>query len=90
MTFQCLPTGEIRCLWTDELPLRELGGEIQVARASNVDWDAAAGEWVVSVHGTELFRNASREVCLGWEHEHDELILDLSSDHAEENHQTAA
>lgn len=83
MTFQCLPTGEIRCLWTDELPLRELG-EIQVARASNVDWDAAAGEWVVSVAGIELFRNASREVCLGWEHEHDELILDLASEHAEE------
>lgn len=82
MTIQCLPSGEILCLWTDEIPLRELGS-VAVARASNVDWDAAAGEWVVAVHGQELFRNASREVCLDWEHEHDELILNLNQpDHA--------
>ena len=78
MTFQCLPSGEIRCLWTDEIPLRELG-TCTVERASNVEWDAAAGEWTVAVLGQELFRHASRDTCLTWEHENDELILNLNN-----------
>ena len=40
--------GDIQCLYTDSLPLRELG-KMTVARASNVEFDTTNGTWSVKL-----------------------------------------
>jgi hypothetical protein len=69
------PDGSIEGLYTDTVPLKKLG-EINVARATHVEFDGSAQEWVVSLpDGTEVFRNESREVALGLERTFCEALL---------------
>lgn len=83
MTIDITPAGEVRCLYTEAIPLQELG-PLHVRRASNVEFDASTQAWVVRVAGCDLFRDPSRQACLDWEHQHDETILDAAGAEAPE------
>ena len=63
--------GTARCLWTEAVPLQELG-RLQVDRASQVEFNSAAQMWEVrlaSNPGVVAFSHSSRAVCLHWERE---------------------
>ena len=63
------PDGTARCLWTEAVPLRELG-RLGIQRASTVEFNAATQEWevrLVSSPETVAFSHQSREACLAWE-----------------------
>ena len=63
-------TGKAHCLWTDVLALRALG-RVTVRRASDVEFDAATGEWAAVETGTGavIARDQSRQACLDAERE---------------------
>jgi hypothetical protein len=75
MTFRITSEGVILTLWTDLIDLRLLG-DCEVERASTIDFDHATQKWVVRVEHSELFTHESREVCLQWEHDNEDTILD--------------
>lgn len=61
--------GVARCLWSDAIPLAELG-TLEVTRASRVEFNADAQQWEVrlaSEPGRVAFRHANRATCLKWE-----------------------
>ena len=61
------PDGTAGGLYTEAIPLRELG-RLSIRRASTIEFDDAAQQWVVrSPSGTELFRDPARQRCLDWE-----------------------
>jgi hypothetical protein len=63
--------GTARCLWTEAVPLQELG-RLEVHRASQVEFNPAKQNWEVrltSNPGAVAFSHASRETCLHWERE---------------------
>ena len=63
------PDGMGRCLWTEAVPLHELG-RLEVQRASTVEFNPAAQQWEVRLaSGSEsvAFSHPSRETCLQWE-----------------------
>jgi len=69
------PDGTVEGLYTDVIPLRELG-KVYVARATNVEFDDSAQKWVVTLpDGTELYKHESREQALNWEHVYCDLLL---------------
>jgi len=41
------PDGTVHALYTDLIDLRAFGGEIEINRASHVEWDATLGGWTV-------------------------------------------
>ncbi len=54
------PDGTVRTLWSDVLPLREVG-RVTMERASNVEWDEARQMWVARTpDGRELAASTSR------------------------------
>jgi len=60
--------GDIMTLYTDEIDLYELGVIGEVRRASQVEFDGAAQEWMVLTPGGEVVhRNKSRERAIEWE-----------------------
>ena len=64
--------GTASCLWTEALPLHELG-RLEVQRASMVEFNGDTQLWevrLVSDQNTLAFSNASREACLEWENHH--------------------
>ena len=64
--------GTVRFLHTDEIPPATLAGA-QVARASEIEWDAATARWAVRItlpgqHTPEtVFAHELRHVCVQWE-----------------------
>ena len=67
ITFQS--DGAVNCLWTEAIPLHELG-LLEVQRASTIEFDAAQQVWEVrltSNPGTVAFSHVSRAICLDWE-----------------------
>jgi len=65
------PDGTARCLWTDLVPLHELGW-LDVQRASTVEFNSVTQLWEVRLASdtdTVAFSNHSRETCLNWERE---------------------
>ncbi len=63
------PDGAARCLWTEAVPLHELG-RLEIQRASTVEFDPASQEWEVRLASDPdvvAFSHASRETCLQWE-----------------------
>ena len=63
--------GTARCLWTEAVPLQELG-VLDVHRASQVEFNASKQVWEVrlaSNPGVVAFAHSSRAVCLHWERE---------------------
>lgn len=71
------PDGSAQCLYTEVIPLKEIG-KIKVDRASNVEYDAANEIWEVRHRSTRflLFCHESRQRCLEWEHDNDLLLLE--------------
>ena len=62
--------GEAHCLWTEALPLHELG-RLTIQRAYSVEFDNAAQAWrVFDREGDCLLCSPSRETCLVWETKH--------------------
>jgi hypothetical protein len=63
------PDGSVRCLYSELLPLSELG-QLEVSRASNVEFNAQSQEWEVrlaSEPGRVAFSHQSRSTCIAWE-----------------------
>lgn len=61
--------GTARCLWTEAVPLQELGA-LEIHRASQVEFNPAEQVWEVrltSNPGVVAFSHSSRETCLQWE-----------------------
>ncbi len=70
-TISFAPDGIARCLWTEALPLHELG-RLDIHRASTVEFDEVKQQWEVrlaSNPGAVAFSDSSREHCLNWERE---------------------
>jgi hypothetical protein len=63
--------GTAHCLWTEAVPLQELG-RLQVYRASQVEFNPTKQEWEVRLESNPTavaFSHSSRETCLRWERE---------------------
>ena len=61
------PDGTARCLWTEVVPLHELG-YLEVNRGSNIEFNNAAQQWEVKdLKGKVRFFAKSRLACLEWE-----------------------
>lgn len=61
--------GTARCLWTEAVPLRELG-RLDIQRASTVEFNPTGQVWEVRLasHPEAVgFAHPSRETCLHWE-----------------------
>ena len=66
-TITFTPDGTARCLWTEALPLHELG-RLEITRASNLEFNNAAQQWEVKDRkGKVRFFARSRSACLEWE-----------------------
>jgi hypothetical protein len=63
------PDGTAHCLWTEALPLFELG-RLQLTRAGNIELNNATRHWEVQDRkGRVWFIAESRAACLEWEDE---------------------
>ncbi len=61
------PDGTARCLWTEAVPLHELG-RLDVQRASSIEFNNTTQQWEVSDRkGKVRFFAKSRTTCLEWE-----------------------
>ncbi len=63
------PDGTARCLWTEALPLNEIG-RLDIQRASTVEFDLTTQQWEVRLASNPevvAFSHSSRETCLQWE-----------------------
>ncbi len=61
------PDGTALCLWTEAVPLHELG-QLEITRASTIEFNNAAQKWEVRDRkGRVRFIAKSRSACLEWE-----------------------
>jgi hypothetical protein len=61
--------GTAHCLWTEALPLHELG-RLEITRASNIEFNNTTQNWEVKDRaGRVRFTARSRSACLEWEQE---------------------
>ena len=63
------PDGAGRCLWTEAVPLHELG-RLDIQGAIAVEFEPSKQEWEVrlaSEPDVVAFSHPSRETCLDWE-----------------------
>lgn len=69
------PDGTARCLWTEAVPLHELG-RLAIQRALSVEFDNRAQAWrVFDPMGDCLYCSPSRDTCLAWEQKHLNWVL---------------
>ena len=68
--------GTAKTLWTDVLPLHELG-LLSVDRASTIEFNLSKQEWEVRLithpdcpPSKPVFSHKSRSECITWEHNH--------------------
>jgi hypothetical protein len=72
------PDGTVQCLWTEALPLRELG-RLKLQRACSIEFDNPAQTWrVFDRRGRCVYCSPSRETCLAWERQYLNWVLDNS------------
>jgi hypothetical protein len=65
ITFE--PDGTARCLWTETVPLNELG-RLEIHRATNIEFNNPTQQWEVrDRRGHIRFFSKSRSACLEWE-----------------------
>ena len=63
------PDGTAQCLWTEALPLHELG-QLEITRASNIEFNNTTQHWEVQDRkGKVRFIAKSRVACSEWEHQ---------------------
>lgn len=61
------PDGTGCCLWTDLIPLHEIG-RLEITRASNIEFNNEHQHWEVKdQRGRLRFFSNSRSACLDWE-----------------------
>ena len=63
------PDGTARCLWSEAVPLHELG-RLDIKRASTVEFEPSKQQWEVrlaSESDVVAFSHPSRATCLDWE-----------------------
>ena len=61
--------GTALCLWTEALPLHELG-RLEIQRASQIEFNNTHQKWEVRDRaGRVRFISRSRSACLKWEQE---------------------
>lgn len=68
-TISFTPDGTARCLWTEVLPLNELG-QLKIQRASTIEFNEQRQQWEVRLASNPnvvAFFHSSRETCLLWE-----------------------
>jgi hypothetical protein len=64
------PDGTAHCLWTEAVPLQELG-QLEITRATNIEFNNGQQQWEVrDPAGALLYFAPSRNACLTWEHNH--------------------
>ncbi len=64
------PDGTAQCLWTEVLPLHELG-RLEITRSSNIEFNNSTQNWEVKNRkGKVRFIARSRSACLEWEQQH--------------------
>jgi hypothetical protein len=76
------PDGSIRTVYTEAIPLHELG-VLEVKRFGNVEFDSEIQEWIVrlvSDPGHVAFSHPLRSEALAWEHRRAEESLCAPSD----------
>jgi hypothetical protein len=62
--------GQGHCLYTEALDLSSIGS-LQIARASNIEFNQGRQEWEVrGSEGQILYSNPSRSACLDWEYQY--------------------
>ena len=67
------PDGTAHCLWTEALPLHELG-HLEITRASNIEFNIGAQQWEVKdLKGKVRFFARFRSACLEWEQQNLQL-----------------
>jgi hypothetical protein len=62
-------TGQAHCLYSELIPLPELG-KLKVTRASKIEFSHSSQEWEVIIKRKKIFKNKSRSECLKWEEKH--------------------
>jgi hypothetical protein len=61
------PDGTARCLWTEAVPLHELG-RLEIQRATNVEFNNTTQLWEIKDRkGKVRFFAKARSACLDWE-----------------------
>lgn len=69
ITIQFNPDGTAQCLWTEAVPLHELG-RLEIHRATNIEFNNTTQHWEVKdLKGKVRFFSKSRAACLEWENE---------------------
>jgi hypothetical protein len=64
------PQGTGHCLYTEAVDLSAIG-PLQIARATTIEFNPASQQWEVrDPEGQLLFSDASRKICLDWEHKY--------------------
>jgi hypothetical protein len=59
--------GSAHCLWTDAIPLHDLG-QLEITRASTIEFNNSTQHWEVrDRRGRVRFISKSRAQCLEWE-----------------------
>ena len=67
ITISFTTEGTAHCLWTEALPLHELG-RLEITRASNIEFNNSTQQWEVKDRrGRIRFIAKSRVACLEWE-----------------------
>ncbi len=68
MTLEVTTDGNIRCLYSDEIDLSQLG-RLNISRASQIEFDNYLRKWTVTSSKTSkrLHSARSREEALEWE-----------------------
>ena len=63
------PDGTALCLWTEALPLHEIG-RLKIQRHTNIDFNNASQHWEVIDRKSKVrFFATSRSECLEWQHQ---------------------
>lgn len=59
--------GTARCLWTEAVPLQEIG-RLEITRATNIEFNNAMQQWEVKDRNQKVrYFSKSRSACLDWE-----------------------
>ena len=68
-TITFAPDGTALCLWTEAVPLHELG-RLEVQRATNIEFNNTTQHWEVIDRKSKVrFFSRFRSECLEWERE---------------------
>jgi hypothetical protein len=73
------PDGTARCSWTDAVPLHELG-RLAIECASTVEFNCRKQAWEVRLASNPesvAFSDSSREICLHWERNTINALLEM-------------